>query len=385
MGKEGIMKQFRHLRYDPETQVEERKISRVLTVILLVLAIVFLSSCGKALPVPQEMGNMALLRCMAVDQGDEVPWLVTVATGKQAKDGGEVSPLLFQNEADTLPGACHNIAGDSEAYVFFGYVDQLLLGKELVKEGILPVLDYVSTQQALSLGTGIWMTQGDSQDILLQNQEEGCEGYLRTIMEESDLGISGISRKVGEVMGEILTWEGTYIPILSQGEGESLGISGYGIFRQDRLVTIFQQETVAGFQLLAEHPQQQEWHTELGDFALAMEGIRREVRGVWQEDTLVEVQIHLAIQGELLSYPKGLEEAQWQQAWEEMELDLRLQCLRTLEQCQNYQVDPLQLQGALALRYPYRKELLQAKWQEDFPNCEIQLTCSLDTIRLGGA
>ena len=60
----------------------------------LALACLVMSGCG-SLPVPREMGDMALLRTMGVDS-QEGELLVTVSTGPRARGlQGEQQPALM--------------------------------------------------------------------------------------------------------------------------------------------------------------------------------------------------------------------------------------------------------------------------------------------------
>ena len=98
-------------------------------------AALLLSGCGKAaLPYAREMGDMALLRTMGVDAEEEAGQVrVTVSTGKRAAglQGESQPPLILSAGGESLSAACLSMQGLSDSYVFYGYVDQLLLGEEL--------------------------------------------------------------------------------------------------------------------------------------------------------------------------------------------------------------------------------------------------------------
>ena len=50
----------------------------------------------------------------------------------------------------------------SDSYVFFGYVDQLLLGEELAGAGVTPVLDYFARDVELGLAAPLWVVRDAS-------------------------------------------------------------------------------------------------------------------------------------------------------------------------------------------------------------------------------
>ena len=125
----------------------------------LALACAFLAGCSP-LPRAREMGDMALLRTMGVD------WLetglsVTASTGPRARglQAEGQSALVLSAESQSLSGACLAMQGQSDSYVFFGYVDQLLLGEELARHGVVSVLDYFARDVELGLGAQLWLVR----------------------------------------------------------------------------------------------------------------------------------------------------------------------------------------------------------------------------------
>ena len=128
---------------------------RVMLTALALAGMLLLSGCSATLlPYAREMGDMALLRTMGVDAGEgDYQVEVTVSTGKRAYGlQGESQPsLVLSAQRESLSAACLAMQGLSDSYVFYGYVDQLLLGEELSKRGVWPVLDYFAQDVELGL------------------------------------------------------------------------------------------------------------------------------------------------------------------------------------------------------------------------------------------
>ncbi len=361
---------------------EQREISHLLTLILLFLALIFLSSCGNSLPEPQEMGNMALLRSFAVDKNGE-NWQVTVSTGKQANGlaGTQEPPTILQGESATFQGACDKINGFSDHYVFYGYVDQLILGENLAEEGILKALEYFTTNPQLSLGTGIWLSLGDASEILFQNQEEGASQHLYTITQESDLGMGGITRKAGEVLAEMKSNQATYIPILTSDEVGTLRESGYGIISQEKLVSLFQGDLAKGLALLECHDQMLELAHEDGVYAVQLSQIEDKITASWGgnvDNNLLAVEIHLDMEGKWLEYankPTPQEEENLVKALETMLQNLALE---TIWKLQDVKTDPLNFGGKLSLSYPQHMTYLSQNWENLFPTLYFSVSVSVN-------
>lgn len=366
------MEQRRKLKNDCPKGDTEKKISLLLELLLVFLALIFLSSCGHSLPEPQEMGNMALLRSFAVDKGED--WLVTVSTGKQMKSLSQEPPLILQGEGLTLEGACQQINSYTADYVFYGYVDQLILGEDLAEEGLQDILTYFTTNPQLSLGTGIWLAEGLAQELIYGAKEEGLGEHLQTITQESELGISGITRKAGEVLAEIKGNQSSYLPIINTSEEGVLTEGGYGILEEDRLVALFQGDLAKGFELLACHDQLVEIQRPEGAFAMDLSQMKRKITATWSNDPVKQ----------LLSLDISLEmEGKWQdpradsQALLALQETLAQQILNSAVALQSLGCDPLSFQGALALRYPQQQEYLKEQWETAFSQAEITVSVAI--------
>ena len=148
----------------------------------LLAACLLLSGCS-SFPTAREMGDMALLRTMGVDSVPEGV-AVTGSTGPRAKGlqaEGE-PPLVLTAERPSLSGACLAMQGQSDSYVFFGYVDQLLIGEDMAKKGIQPVLDYFAQDVELGLGAQLWLVWGaTAKEAASSGGEKGISSRLETM------------------------------------------------------------------------------------------------------------------------------------------------------------------------------------------------------------
>ena len=204
----------------------------------VLLTAVLLTGCS-GLPAAREMGDMALLRTLGVDRG-AAGVEVTGSTGPQAKGlqaEGE-SSLVLSADDDTLSAACLAMQGQSDSFVFFGYVDQLLLGETLAEQGVTPVLDYAARNTELGLGARLWLIRdGSARDAIQAGGQEGIEKRLETLRADGKMGITSLTRTAGEVYTDLLERGCAFVPALSPaGDGTAqLTQRGYGVLKGDTL------------------------------------------------------------------------------------------------------------------------------------------------------
>lgn len=210
--------------------------------LLLLLPCLLLAGCS-LLPAPREMEDMALVRTMGVDaSGEEL--LLTAAPSR-----GEETQ---QARSPTLAGACLRMKGRGEEFLFFGCADQVLVGEELARRGITPVLEGLAGDGELSLGADLWIQEGTAAS------GAGCfpEQRLETLRRDSALGTAPLTRTAGEIYADLLDWGTAWVPALALEEG-LLTQSGYGVLERDRLVGVLRGEAAGGLELLLGDPRRE--------------------------------------------------------------------------------------------------------------------------------
>ena len=214
---------------------------KVLAVALCGAVMFLLPGCGgERLPYAREMGDMALMRTMGVDTGEggAEQLHVTVSSGRRARglQGEAEPPLVLSAERESISSACLAMQGLSDSYVFYGHVDQLLLGEELSRRGILETLQYFSQDQELGMGTQVWIVRGGTAaEAISAEQERGVESRLSTIQTDSEMGMAGMTRTVGETLTSLMEDGSAYLPGLVPGEDGALLEAGYGVVKDGML------------------------------------------------------------------------------------------------------------------------------------------------------
>lgn len=220
-------------------------------VALWVALCLLLTSCGR-MPYPREMEDMALLRTMGVDrEGDGVS--LTVSTGPRAQglQGDRESALTLSARGDSLSAAALSLQGLSDSYVFFGYVDQLLLGEGLAREDARPVLDWFARDVELGLGARVWVVRGTARSAVESGGDQGVDSRLTTLRADGEMGVASLTRTAGEIYTDLLEQGAAYLPALALSEEKGITYGGYAVVKDGALAGYLEGEEALGLELLA--------------------------------------------------------------------------------------------------------------------------------------
>lgn len=337
-----------------------------------------LTSCS-GLPTAREMGDMALLRTMGVD-GTTGGVAVTGSTGPRAKGlQAEGEPALtLEAERESLSAACLAMQGQSDSYVFFGYVDQLLIGETLAEKGIQPVLDYFAQDAELGLGAQLWLVQGAAaREAVTCGGEEGIDSRLETLQNDSKMGIASVTRTTGEVYTDLLELGSTFVPALSPaGDETALLIEcGYGILKGDRLVGFLEGEDAKGLELL--------WGGPSADILeLALPGNQTSVKVIsartrssleFQGETPSCLKVICKIEARLSEYQERPFREELEQLQKGVENRERARLEGTLKRLKALRTDCTGLGAKAAMFHPAQWQAVQANWLEWFVRVPVEL------------
>ena len=371
-----------------------RRVGSVLVSAFLMGALA--SGCGKAaLPYAREMGDMALLRTMGVDAGEAAGQVrVTVSTGARAAGlQGEGQPTLILSAlGDSLSGACRSLQGLSDSYVFFGYVDQLLLGEEAALAGVEPVLDYLARDVTLSLGTNLWLIRGDTaQTAMRAGGETGVEPRLSTLRTDSETGAAGMARTAGEVLSDLLERGSAYLPALEaadpeQSQGETVLLeAGYGVLRDGVLVGYLTGERARGLELLTGHTAEDVVEVDLpsGRTAARITGASVRCEPVFQEDELKALRLLCRVTAELAEFSAPLGDGELDQLRQKLEERESLRLQQVMDRLQSWGADCAGLGSQVGRADPGRWERIRGDWDQRFSSVPLEISVEVSVTRTG--
>lgn len=344
----------------------------------LLATCLLLSSCS-TLPTAREMGDMALLRTLGVDVSP-VGVAVTGSTGPRAKGlQGEGEPALtLTADQESLSGACLAMQGQSDSYVFFGYVDQLLVGEALAKKGVRPVLDYFARDSELGLGVQIWLVRGaDAREALSAGGDDGLDSRLETLQNDSKMGIASLTRTAGEVYTDLLELGSAYVPALTLDGTESAVVieQGYGILKGDVLVGFLEGETAKGLELLVGGPSNHMLEIALPDnrTSVRVTAASTKTNLEFEGDMPSTLKVTCKVEARLSEYQRSLSSAELEQLQQLLADRERARLEAALVQMKNLQVDCAGLGARAALFRPAQWQKIQTDWPGWFSQVLVEV------------
>ena len=359
-------------------------------------AALLLSGCGKAaLPYAREMGDMALLRTMGVDAEEEAGQVrVTVSTGKRAAglQGESQPPLILSAGGESLSAACLSMQGLSDSYVFYGYVDQLLLGEEAALEGAEPVLDYFSRDVELGLGAQVWLVRGGTAQAAIQaGGETGVDSRLSTLQTDSEMGAAGITRTAGEVFSSLLEQGCAYLPALraagaEEGEQTALLEAGYGVLRDGALAGCLEGESAKGLELLTGQTAEDIIEVDLpsGRAVARITEVSTRCEPVFQGEELTGLRLYCRAAAELAEFHEPMDQGELAQLREALEERESLRLRQVMEQLRAWGTDCTALGSQVAQANPARWEKLRGEWEERFSTIPYEVSVQVSVSRTYG-
>lgn len=335
------------------------------------------------LPYAREMGDTALLRTMGLD-GDGERVELTVSTG--SRSGGQEA-LVLSAFGDSIPAAALAVQSLGDSYVYYGHVDQLLLGEEVAVRGMDRVVDYLAREAELGLGVQLWVVRGGTAGQAIRTAgSRGVPGRLAQLNTDSELGAANISRSAAELMTVLARGGSTYLPALEllsarEGDGgeggeQTLVPNGYAILRQGKLVCWVDDETARGIELMEERAFGQVADLTLPDgteVSLTVDEVHTGCRPVFRREELTGLDVTCTLSARVAQTGRRLNESDLQQLQQHLERMEGERMVQALELGQYWDADYLGLGRRAQMAHPDRKNAVQEQWEGAFRSLDIRV------------
>lgn len=342
-----------------------------------------LTGCS-GLPTPREMGDMALLRTMGVDQV-EAMLQMTVSTGPRAKgiQGEGQEALVLTAAESSLSGAALALQGQSDSYVSFGHVDQLLIGEELAWRDVTGVLDYFARDRELGLGAQLWVVRGGSAQAAVESGgSQGVDSRLSTLRTDGRLGVGSIPRTAGEVYADLLERGSAYVPALGLTDGESprLEERGYAILKEGRLAGYLEGDSARGLELLANKARADVLEIQLPEQSVTVQITRAATVSRFSSDG-ENLSINCRVWAQLVEYSHVPVEEELDVLQEKIGGQEEQRVRAALTQLRSWQADCLGLGAKAGMLAPGRWSVLAEEWPHYFGEQIPRITLTVELTR----
>lgn len=347
-----------------------------------------------ALPYAHEIEKTVLMGVLGVDVSEETPdgVAVTAASGARAGAGDSPgqAPVILAAQAQTVASACAVMQSFGSEYIFFGDVEQVLVGEGETVRGLEPLLSHMARDPELRLEAQLWVVKGGSAADALFAVSEGGGAPDRLAALERDAELISAPRPftARETLVDLLDNGCTLLPALEQrkaepgegAEGETvLAAAGYAILRDGALCGWTGETAAFGADLLAGLGQGRmlELDTpELVRAALKLTGVKTYLKPVFEGDRLVGLSVSCTIEAQAVEVQgAGGSLGESARTWLEEKLGgvAETGLRAALDQFQALGADCLHLGRKAALAVPWRKETLKTQWEGAFPKLDISL------------
>lgn len=345
---------------------------------LMLAQCLLLAGCT-GLPQPREMGEMALLRTVGVD-AEPAGISLTVSTGQRASgvEGNKQSALVLTGTGASLSAAALDLRARSDSYVFFGYVDKLLLGQSSGR--IRDVLGWFAHDGELGLGAKVWLLRdAGAKQAVESGGEEGVERRLSALELDGKLGAAPMTRTAGEVYISLLDRGCAFLPTLSA--GEELFPAGYAVLLEDTVAGYLENEAARGLELLAEQPAAEILEVSLHQnrVSLRLTGAQLDCRPRFQRGELESLELTSRVEAKLEQWEREPTEEELEEIRASLQEQLASRMRLTLGRLKSWRSECVGIGSRVAIAAPWHWDGLEDRWQEVFADveCELEVRVSL--------
>ena len=355
-----------------------------------------------ALPYAYEIEDTVLLRTLGVDVGtqslDGVG--VTASSGERPAVGDSPGQagVVLSAQADTVSAARTMMQSYGKDELFFGDVEQVVVGEGLAQRGLDDLLALMARDPELRLEARLWVVRGGSaSDVLFGGEESGgVDDRLDAMESNADQGAATLPRTAREALVDLARSGTTFLPALAQGpsrpgdgaEGDTtVSTAGYALFRDGALCGWAAGEEAHGIHLLLGRADGGLLECAAPDgarVALLLTGVRTGYTPIFRGGAHAGLEVKCKVEARLAEVRGGDALSREELAWLEAETArlCRTRMETALSHSRALEADYLNLRQRAALSAPWRKDELEQDWEEDFPG--LTFTVNVQVKVAGG-
>ena len=371
-------------------------------IVVMIPMLLLLAGCA-AFPYNHEIESTVLMRTLGVDVGTQSVdgVAVTASSGARAGAGTQEAqpPTVLSAQADTISAACQRMQSFGEQFIFYGDVEQLLVGQGQAERSLTAVLTHMGRDRELRLEAQVWCVKGGAAaDVLFADPEGeggGAPDRLEAMREDAGLFSAGFPKTAREALVELSGNGCTFVPALAltasrpgDGSGGASAIvpAGYALFRDGALVGYTDPEASRGVNLLLGQVD-----TDILELvtpgcsrvALKVSGARVRYAPQVEDGVLTGLTVTCNIEADVAERRGNCILNEETLLWLERALaeTTRARMAAAAGQLQALGADCLNLEGRAALAAPWHKAAIGAQWEDVFAALPIQIEVKANIAR----
>jgi len=373
-------------------------------IIFIIFSSLLLTGCaGK-----REINDLALVMAVGIDKGSKDGMVKVTAqvsrpgdargqTGAPIGQSGETS-WNVEAEGETIFEAIRNLTGISSRRVFWAHNFIIVINEEVAKEGIGDIIDFFTRNPELRMRTLVALTPDKASEITstITSLEvvpgEALSKLFRYTnistlaphTEIKDLLAAYLSESTEPILAR-LTLEERKIDSLKPEKGakvNQVGLSGAGVFKNDKLVGILQADELQGIILFRDKidsgvvvidcPKEPK-----NEISVELNKQKFDVEPTYKNDKVsFNAKLDATVTVVEAGCPFSISDKEAvKQLEKSVEAKLNDDINKSIEKIQKeYQSDVLELGKIFQNKYPYEWKKMKKDWADTFANAEINLS-----------
>ncbi|WP_407310281.1 Ger(x)C family spore germination protein [Desulfosporosinus sp. SB140] len=216
-------------------------------IILIVLLLIplFTEGCWNR----RELNKLGIVSAIGIDVGEDQKITYTVQIVKTSAlksssegiSGSSDASYVMTSSGDTVFDAVRNLVTQSGRKLYYPHNIVIVLGGDMAKKGVQPVLDLFSRDQEMRLLTWVVVTNGKAADIVKADSpvENISARHLDSLLKDYGVASKAVAVHLLDFENEML--DESLQPVvgrveLDESDDKSFVLKGAGVFRKDKLI-----------------------------------------------------------------------------------------------------------------------------------------------------
>lgn len=288
-----------------------------------------------------------------------------------------------EQEGETVVDAVSNLSQSVSKKLFFGQNKIIVFSRKIAETNFKETLDYFLRAEDSRVDVTVCVADENSKEIIESKENDAgvpCENMVYLLKNGQDAGVSAYV-SVGELLN--MSSDKTsdiYLPILKKEKGKNnVETNGIGLFNNDRLVYVTDDDETMGFLLLSDKVK--ECSIEFNDEQLGMVGVHISSLSVKRKIDIVDGNINyiVDIKGQLMidEIENGiitkLTEQNLNSICLKADEEIKRLCIKGFNACRENDSDALRIGEYLAKDSPESYSKVADKWETYFKTVNMSI------------